>query len=59
MQDKTADTSLTHLILSAVALAMSVAVVVLSVLGTVEPQTAVMLLGIGLGALGLDALQDA
>ena len=38
---------------------MGVAVVVLSVLGTVEPQTAVILLGIGLTALGLDALQEA
>jgi hypothetical protein len=45
-----------QLVLKAVGMAMGVASVVLSVLGTVPVQTNVMLLGIGLFALGLAAL---
>jgi hypothetical protein len=48
--------SLVQLVLKAVALAMGVAVVVLSILGTVPLQTSVMLLGIGLAALAVVAL---
>jgi hypothetical protein len=44
------------LVLRAVALAMGVVVVVLSTLGVVEVATSIMLLGIGLFALALDAL---
>ena len=47
---------LVQLVLKAVGMAMGVASVVLSVLGTVPVQTNVMLLGIGLFALGLAAL---
>lgn len=46
-----------QLALKAVALAMGVAVVVLSVLGTVPLQTSVILLGIGLFALALASLE--
>ena len=45
-----------QLVLKAVGMAMGVASVVLSALGTVPVQTNVMLLGIGLFALGLAAL---
>lgn len=48
--------SLVQLVLKAVALAMGVAVVVLSILGTVPLQTNVMLLGIGLSVLAIVAL---
>ena len=44
------------LVFRAVAMAMAVAVVVMSILGTVETQTLVTLLGIGLFTLALDAL---
>jgi len=44
------------LVLRAVALAMGVAVVVLSTLGVAELETAVVLLGIGLFTLALDSL---
>jgi len=44
------------LVLRAVALAMGVSVVVLAVLGTVETETSIILLGIGLFTLALDAL---
>ena len=47
------------LVLKAVALAMAVVVIVLGVLGTLEMQTAVTLLAIGLAALAINALQDA
>jgi hypothetical protein len=50
--------SLVQLVLKAVALAMGVAAVVLSILGTVPLQTNVMLLGIGLFALALAALSQ-
>ena len=45
-----------QLVLKAVGMAMGVASVVLSVLGTVPVQTNVILLGIGVFALGLAAL---
>lgn len=59
MKEITTESSLIQLVLRAVGLAMGVAVVVLSVLGTVEAETAVLLLGLGLAALGLSALQEA
>lgn len=43
---------ITAIIFKAVTLAMGVAVVVLSCLGSLEPQTAVTLLGIGLACAG-------
>ena len=46
------------LVLKAVALAMGVAVVVLGILGVVAAETSIMLLGIGLFALALEALQQ-
>ena len=45
------------LVLKALGMAMGIVVIVLNVLGTAAPQTMIMLLGIGLFALGLDALQ--
>ncbi len=48
--------SLVQLVLRTVALAMGVAVLVLSILGTVPLQTNVTLLGIGLAALAVAAL---
>ena len=45
------------LILRAVAVAMGVAVVVLSCMGSLEPQTAVTLLGIGLACAGAAMLE--
>jgi hypothetical protein len=47
-----------QLVLKAVGMAMGVASVVLSVLGTVPVQTNVFLLGIGVFALGLAALDQ-
>ncbi|MFN2223308.1 MAG: hypothetical protein ACK2UH_12190 [Candidatus Promineifilaceae bacterium] len=44
------------LVLRAVALAMGMVVVVLSTLGVTEVETSIVLLGIGLFALALDAL---
>ena len=44
-------------VFKAVALAMGVAVVVLSCLGSLEPQTAVSLLGIGLACAGVAMLE--
>ena len=44
-------------ILKAVTLAMGIAVVVLSCLGSLEPQTAVTLLGIGLACAGAAMLE--
>ena len=44
-------------IFKAVTLAMGVAVVVLSCLGSLEPQTAVTLLGIGLACVGISMLE--
>jgi hypothetical protein len=45
-----------NLILRALALAMGVAAVVLSILGTAETGTLITLLGIGLFAIAVDAL---
>ena len=45
------------IIFKAVALAMGVAVVVLSRLGSLDPQTAVTLLGIGLACAGVAMLE--
>jgi len=47
-----------QLVLKAVGMAMGVASVVLSILGTVPVQTNVILLGIGVFALGLAALDQ-
>ncbi|HJX38403.1 MAG TPA: hypothetical protein VJ714_07380 [Anaerolineae bacterium] len=47
-----------QLVLKAVGTAMGVASVVLSILGTVPVQTNVILLGIGVFALGLAALDQ-
>lgn len=44
-------------IFKALTLAMGVAVVVLSCLGSLEPQTAVTLLGIGLACAGISMLE--
>ena len=49
--------SLSQLVLKGLALAMGVAVVVLSILNTASAQTLVTLLGIGLFALALAAMQ--
>ena len=43
---------ITSVIFKAVTLAMGVAVAVLSCIGSLEPQTAVLLLGIGLACAG-------
>jgi hypothetical protein len=48
--------SIVDLVLRGVGLAMGVAVVVLSILNAVDASTSIILLGIGLFALGLDAL---
>ena len=53
MEEKT---SIINLVLRAVAVAMGVAVVVLSILGTVDNTTLITLLGIGLFSVSLDAL---
>ncbi len=50
--------SIVGLVLKAVGLAMGVVVIVISILGTADMSTHVLLLGIGLAALGLDALQE-
>lgn len=50
---------LMQLILKAVALAMGVAAVVLSILNTAPVQTLVTLLGIGLFCLALAAMQNS
>lgn len=46
-------------IFKAVTLAMGIAVVVLSCLGSLEPQNAVTLLGIGLACAGISMLEEA
>ena len=48
---------ITSVIFKAVTLAMGVAVVVLSCMGSLEPQTAVTLLGIGLACAGTAMLE--
>ena len=49
--------SLINLILRAIAVALSIAVIVLQTLHTLTPDTAVTLLGLGLFSLALAALQ--
>lgn len=49
--------AITSLVFRALTLAMGVAVVVLSCLGTLEVQTAVSLLGIGLACVGIALLE--
>lgn len=51
--------SIVRLILRGVAVAMGVATVVLSLLGATDVSTLVILLGIGLFAIGVDALNGA
>ena len=48
---------ITSIIFKALTLAMGVAVVVLSCLGSLEPQTSVTLLGIGLACAGVALLE--
>ena len=50
--------SIFDLVLKAVALAMGVAVVVLSVLGSITPESSMFLVGLGLAALALSALDN-
>lgn len=50
--------TLVGLILKGVALAMGVAVAVLSMLGAITPQRAMPLLGLGLACLAVQALED-
>jgi hypothetical protein len=55
------ETNVSHIVslaLRGVALAMGVAAVILGILGAVEVETTVVLLGIGLFALALDALDQ-
>jgi hypothetical protein len=52
MKNKLVDT-----IFKAIAVAMGIAVIVLSILGTLVPATADLLLGIGLAALAIASLQ--
>ena len=56
MEKKSIRDSVT-LVFKGVTLAMGVAVVVLSCLGSLEPQTAVTLLGIGLSCAGISMLE--
>ena len=49
--------TITSLVFRALTLAMGVAVVVLSCLGTLEVQTAVSMLGIGLACAGIALLE--
>ena len=53
------ETNIVNTVLKAVALAMGVVVLVLNILGTLEINTAMTLLGLGLSALALVALQDS
>lgn len=55
---KTSVSQIISIVLRAVALAMGVIVVVLGTLDVVAVETSVMLLGIGLFALALDALDQ-
>ena len=52
-------TNIVDTVLKAVALAMGVVVIVLNILGNLEVDTAMTLLGLGLSALALVALQDS
>ena len=51
--------SILSLVLKVVGLAMGVVVIVLSILDAADVNTYVLLLGIGLAAMGLEALQGA
>ncbi len=44
-------------IFKGIAVAMGIAVIVMSILGTLAPATGNLLLGMGLGALAIDALK--
>lgn len=55
-KEKTMKSNLVNTIFKAVALGMGVAVIVLSILGMLTPNTGVLLLGIGLFCLSLTAL---
>ncbi|MGM9651141.1 MAG: hypothetical protein ACI3VX_04290 [Faecousia sp.] len=55
--DKKSIREIISVVLKAMTLAMGVAVVVLSCLGSLEPQTAVTLLGIGLACAGISMLE--
>ena len=57
--EKKSSREIVSVIFKAVTLAMGVAVVVLSCLGSLEPQTAVTLLGIGLACAGAAMLAKA
>lgn len=56
-EEKKDITPLVHMILKAIALAMGVSVVVLSCMGSLETETAVILLGIGLACAGAVMLE--
>ena len=56
-EEKKDITPLVHMILKAIALAMGVSVVVLSCMGSLETETAVTLLGIGLACAGVALLE--
>jgi hypothetical protein len=49
---------ISQIVFKAVAMAMGVAVIVLNILGSAEPDTLFFLLGVGLFALGLSALNQ-
>jgi len=51
------DKNLLKTILNAIALAMGVAVIVMQTLGSLGTGTAITLLGVGMAALGIAALQ--
>ena len=51
--------SILSLVLKVVGLAMGIVVIVMSILDAADINTYVLLLGIGLAAMGLDALQGA
>ena len=57
-EEKKDITPLVHMILKAIALAMGVSVVVLSCMGSLEAETAVILLGIGLACAGAAMLEN-
>jgi VIT1/CCC1 family predicted Fe2+/Mn2+ transporter len=51
------DKNLLKTIFNAIALAMGVAVIVMQILGTLDPRTAVTALSVGVAALAIAALQ--
>ncbi len=51
--------SILSLVLKVVGLAMGIVVIVMSILDAADVNTYVLLLGIGLAAMGLEALQGA